>query len=94
MIDSMRAGVCGLLTGLLGWLICGTALGQDASGRPEVVPAPSPARVTPQDRPQPTYGPLQAGQDAYRMAEEQRRWAVERQAQLTATASPPKYTKT
>ena len=96
MTGNLRAAVCALLGGLLSWPICGTGLAQDVPARPEVLPAPAPTAVPQQDRPQVTYGPLQAGQDAYRMAEQERAWAVQRQLQLAQTAWwypawPPAY---
>ena len=86
MTGSTRAVVCGLLAGLFCWGICGTSLAQDAPAPPEVVPAPQPSAVPQPARPQPTYGPLQAVQDAYQMAEQQRLQAVERQLQLVQSA--------
>lgn len=86
MAGRMRRVVWGLLGGLLGWAVCGTALAQNAPARPEPVPAPPPNGLARQASAQPRYGPGQAGQDAYRMAEAERRWAVHRQLQLVQTA--------
>ncbi len=60
------------------------ATAQDTPPRAEVVPAPpavappATAPISPY-RPKQTYDPLQAGRDAYRIGEEERRWAIGRQ---------------
>lgn len=92
MRDSMRAAICGLFGVVLAWVFCGTGLAQNVPARPEVVPSlpwahwPPPNAAARQYRPQPTYGPLQAGVDAYRMAEAERQRAVQRQVQLVQSA--------
>lgn len=80
MVVSMRVAVGGLLWGLLGWCVCGAAPGQEAPGG--AATAPEPPEAPQQARPEVTYSPLQAGRDAYQMAEQQRRWAIDRQLGL------------
>jgi hypothetical protein len=87
MAGSTRAAACGLAAGLLCWAICAACSAQEVAARPEVVPAPPPTTVPQQDHPQVTYGPLQAAQDAYRMAEQERRHAVDRQVHLLQSAA-------
>ena len=78
MVVRMCAAVCGLLGGLVGWQVYGAAPGQEAPGGA----ATAPAEAAQQTRPKVTYDSLQAGRDAYRIAEEQRRWAIDRQLWL------------
>ena len=88
MVGRMRGAVCTLLGWLVAWSVCSAALAQDAPARAEVVPTPAaspttaPAETPPQYRPDVEYGPLQAGRDAYNQAEQQRRWAIDRQLWL------------
>lgn len=87
MAGMMRGAVWGLVGMFLAWGACRTGAAQEAAARPEVVPPPAPSGVHhPDHPPPPAYGPLPAGQDAYQMAEQQRRWAVERQTQLIQSA--------
>lgn len=86
MTGSKRAAICGLLAGVLGWSVCATGLAQDGPVRPEVLPAPPASGIPRQDLPQPAYGPLQAGLDVYRMAEQQRLQAIELQLRLARSA--------
>jgi hypothetical protein len=76
----IRATVCGLAGGLLAWMVCGVALGQDDSGPKKAVPTP--AGKSQQVRPGAAYGSLQAAQDAYRAGEQKRWCALSRQWQL------------
>jgi hypothetical protein len=86
MAGSMRAAVCALLGGLVGWCNCGTGMAQDVSARPEVVPAPAAITTPQQDGRGPVSGWLQPAQDPYRRAEQERAWAVSRQLQSPQTA--------
>lgn len=69
-----------LVIGLVGCGVCRPALGQDA--RPPAEKPPAPAAATRQVRPNETYDPLHAGQDAYQLGEQQRRRAINRQLWL------------
>ena len=80
MTGSIRAAAGGAAAGLLYGAICATCWAQDVS-------APRSTGVALQDRPQITYGPLQAAQDAYAVAEQERLQAVDRQARLMESAA-------
>jgi len=68
---------CGLLVAVL--YVGTTAVAQETSGTPEVVPAPP---GTQPYRPEAKYDSLDAATDAHKMAEQQRRWAVDRQLRV------------
>ena len=70
----VRGAVCGVLWALLGCCVGGTAAGQEAPG--VAATAPAPAEAPQRTRPQATYSPLQAGQDAYQIAS-QMTWDIE-----------------
>jgi len=88
MASRFSAVFCGLAAGILS-VGLGSAWGQNgATGRPEVVPAPSPQRAsTPpaaprQYHPEITYGPLDAAEEARLRADEAGQAAINRQLQL------------
>ncbi len=66
--------LCGVVVGLP------MALGQEAIPTPRPVEPPAPGGR--EYRPNEKYTPLDAGQDAYKRGEEERRWAVDRQLQV------------
>jgi hypothetical protein len=86
MDGKTRVSSCGLVIGILLTGIGPAWTAEGASGAPELLPIPAPQETPPgasrQYPPQATHGPPQAGEDAYRMAEQSRRAAIDRQLQL------------
>jgi hypothetical protein len=96
MVGNLRAAVWAFCGGLSGWLVSATGLAQDLPYWPQGTPAPTASAAEQQYHPQVGYGPLQAGQDAYWLAEQERAWAVQRQVQWAQAAWlypawPPAY---
>jgi len=86
MVRKICSVLCGLTVGVLSVGILPSLAAEAPTGTPELLPIPAPQEMPPgvsrQAYPQPPSGPPQAGDDAYRRAEQARRPAIDRQQQL------------
>jgi len=78
-----RAVICSLVSGVFSLTVSTNIFAEDTTADPEVLPAPS---AEPAEKPEASYGPLRAGQDALHWGEQQRRAAIDRQLELQQNA--------
>jgi hypothetical protein len=79
--DTIPVTVWGCLTALVSLMVCGVATGQEPPAAKGNATQPPAVELAEPDFPS-TYSPLDAGQDAYRMGEKERREGIARQLDL------------